>query len=100
MPVCSLGGMMGAQRVVYQRCIEEILMSAREHLASLEIVFILPAPPLRTRVRLREEDGYTLRPRKSKDPKAIWIALGSECCAEASLTSLLFLLDLNQGPSD
>ena len=53
-----------------------------------------------TRVRSREGDGYTLRPRKSKDPKAIHIALGSERCAEASLTSLLFLLDLNQGPSD
>ena len=91
---------MGAQRVVYRRSAEEILMSAREHLASLETVLIRPAPPLRTRVRLREGDGYTLRPGKSKDPKAIRIALGSECCAEASLTSLLFLLDLNQGPSD
>ena len=75
-------------------------MSAREHLASLEAVLILPTPPQRTRVRSREGDGYTHRPRKSKDPKAIHIALGSECCAEASLTSLLFLLDLNQGPSD
>ena len=100
MPVCSLGGMMGAQRVAYRRSTEEILMSAREHLASLEAVLILPTPPQRTRVRSREGDGYTHRPRKSKDPKAIHIALGSECCAEASLTSLLFLLDLNQGPSD
>ena len=100
MPVCSLGGMMGAQRVVYRRSVEEILMSVREHLASLGAVLILPAPPLRMRVCSREGDGYILRPRKSKDPKAIHIALGSECCAEASLTSLLFLLDLNQGPSD
>ena len=90
----------GGQRVAYLRSAEEILMSAREHLASLETVLIRPVPPLRTRVRSREGDGYTLRPRKSKDPKAIHIALGSECCAEASLTSLLFLLDLNQGPSD
>ena len=59
---------MGAQRVVYRRSAEEILMSAREHLASLETVLILPTPPLRTRVRSREEDGYTLSPRKSKDP--------------------------------
>ena len=91
---------MGAQRVAYRRSPEEILMSARVHLASLETVLIRPTPPQRTRVRLREEDGYILSPRKSKDPKAIRIALGSECCAEASLASLLFLLDLNQGPSD
>ena len=49
---------------------------------------------------LERRGRVTLCPRKSKDPKAIHIALGSECCAEASLTSLLFLLDLNQGPSD
>ena len=92
--------MMGAQRVAYRRSVGLALLSVWEHLVSLEAVPILPAPPLRMRVRLREGDGYTLRPRKSKDPKAIHIALGSECCAEASLTSLLFLLDLNQGPSD
>ena len=92
--------MMGAQRVAYWRSVEEILLCAREHLASLETVLILPTPPQRTRVRSREGDGYTLSPRKSKDSKAIRIALGSECCAEASLASLLFLLDLNQGPSD
>ena len=91
---------MGAQRVVYRRSVGVALLSVWEHLVSLETVLIRPTPPQRTRVRLREEDGYTLRPRKSKDPKAIHIALGSECCAEASLTSLLFLLDLNQGPSD
>ena len=91
---------MGAQRVAYRRSAEEILMSARGYLASLETVLILPTPPLRMRVRSREGDGYILRPRKSKDPKAIHIALGSECCAEASLASPLFLLDLNQGPSD
>ena len=92
--------MMGAQRVAYRRSVEEILMSVREHFVSLETVLIRPAPPLRTRARSREGDGYTLSPRKSKDPKAIHIALGLECCAEALSASLLFLLDLNQGPSD
>ena len=91
---------MGAQRVAYRRSTEEILMSAREHLASLEAVLILPTPPQRTRARSREGDGYTLSLRKSKDPKAIHVALGSECCAEDLSASLLFLLDLNQGPSD
>ena len=92
--------MMGARRVAYRRSVGEALLSVREYLASLETVLIRPAPPQRTRVCLREGHGYILSPRRSKDPKAIHIALGSECCAEASLTSLLFLLDLNQGPSD
>ena len=100
MPVCSLGGMMGAQRVAYRRSVGEALLSVWEHLVSLEAVLIRPAPPLRTRACSREGDGYILSPRKSKDPKAIHIALGSECCAEALSASLLFLLDLNQGPSD
>ena len=91
---------MGAQRVVYRRSVEEILMSVREHLASLGAVLILPAPPPEDEGTLERRGRVILSPRKSKDPKAIHIALGSECCAEASLTSLLFLLDLNQGPSD
>ena len=91
---------MGAQRVAYRRRAGEALLSVWEHLVSLEAVLIRPAPPQRTRARSREGDGYTLSLRKSKDPKAIHIALGSECCAEALSASLLFLLDLNQGPSD
>ena len=91
---------MGARRVAYRRSVGEALLSVWEHLVSLEAVLIHPAPPQRTGARSREGDGYTLSPRKSKDPKAIHIALGSECCAEALSASLLFLLDLNQGPSD
>ena len=91
---------MGAQRVAYRRSAGEALLRVWEHLVSLEAVLIRPAPPQRTRARSREGDGYTLSLRKSKDPKAIHVALGSECCAEDLSASLLFLLDLNQGPSD
>ena len=60
---------MGAQRVAYRRSAEEILMSVREHLASLETVLILPTPPQRTRVRSREGDGLYLALGKAKIPR-------------------------------
>ena len=86
--------------MAYRRSVGAALLSVWEHLVSLEAVLIRPAPPPEDEGTLERRGRVILSPRKSKDPKAIHIALGSECCAEASLTSLLFLLDLNQGPSD